>query len=439
MKWFLPPVLVVFSSAAMAQTIALPDGFEAAVSGEESLERRPEYKASDNVITGSLEHRFGQRVQGTSLHGDTLLNETRLHVKAEAGENLIGTLAFDILADQVVTNSDVDLGSGTGWFDLREAHIQFSPTDFVDVKAGRQILTWGTGNLLFINDLFPKDYDSFISGRDIEYLKAPSDVIKLAFYSDIANLDVIYSPEFDPDRGIDPDRLSYFDPATSSLSNAVQNVTLPSGGEVALRLHRTFGSFETALYYYDGHWKSPGGFNAISGALIHPRLRVAGGSLRGPVGPGLLNLEVGHYDSADDPDGTDGAINNSELRYLIGYEMEVAPELLAGVQLYRETLKDYGAYLANVGPSEFVRSHNRDVVTLRLSRQFFRQTLAVSLFTLHSISDHDGFALLTADYAISDTWSLHGGLQAFWGATDGSPWGQFTENSGVTIAVRANF
>jgi hypothetical protein len=33
------------------------------------------------------------------------------------------------------------------------------------------IITWGVGDLLFINDVFPKDWESFFSGRPPEYLK----------------------------------------------------------------------------------------------------------------------------------------------------------------------------------------------------------------------------------------------------------------------------
>ena len=35
-----------------------------------------------------------------------------------------------------------------------------------DLKIGQQVLTWGTGDYVFLNDLFPKDYQSFFSGRD---------------------------------------------------------------------------------------------------------------------------------------------------------------------------------------------------------------------------------------------------------------------------------
>ena len=51
-------------------------------------------------------------------------------------------------------------------WELREAYIKFKLGDQIDIKAGRQILTWGTGDLIFINDLFAKDYRSFFTGRD---------------------------------------------------------------------------------------------------------------------------------------------------------------------------------------------------------------------------------------------------------------------------------
>ena len=56
-------------------------------------------------------------------------------------------------------------------YDMREGNV-FIPLETMDIKVGRQVLTWGTGDLVFINDLFPKDWVSFFIGRDTEYLKA---------------------------------------------------------------------------------------------------------------------------------------------------------------------------------------------------------------------------------------------------------------------------
>jgi hypothetical protein len=81
-----------------------------------------------------------------------------------------------------------------GEFDPREAWVFVSPLDAVDIKMGRQVLTWGTGDLVFLNDLFPKDWQSFFLGRDSEYLKAPSDALKFSFFTGLANLDLVYTP-----------------------------------------------------------------------------------------------------------------------------------------------------------------------------------------------------------------------------------------------------
>ena len=81
---------------------------------------------------------------------------------------------------------------------LREAYIMGSPFDFIDLKVGRQVTTWGTGDLLFINDLFPKDWQAFFIGRDDEYLKAPADAVKASFFFDLINIDLVYMPLFNP-------------------------------------------------------------------------------------------------------------------------------------------------------------------------------------------------------------------------------------------------
>jgi len=41
---------------------------------------------------------------------------------------------------------------------------------------------------------------------------------------------------------------------------------------------------EVALYGYQGFWKSPGGFDPLTGNAIFPELRVYGASLRSRLG-----------------------------------------------------------------------------------------------------------------------------------------------------------
>ena len=220
---------------------------------------------------------------------DLSIAETRLQLEAEKYfKGVTLRLTGDFLYDDLDDDRSVDLESGEGAFDLREASLVFSPSADTDVKLGRQILTWGTGDLVFINDLFPKDWVSFFIGRDVEYLKAPSDALKVSAFSSWANLDLVYTPRFDADRFIDGRRLSFFNTGQGRLTgrNAVVLADRPADAfeddEWAARLYRNLGAYEVALYGYDGFWKSPAGADPASGRARFPPLSVLGASLRGP-------------------------------------------------------------------------------------------------------------------------------------------------------------
>ena len=99
-------------------------------------------------IHGFWEGRVGYRLLKDPFEDDMLMGETRLQLQASSRVDAI-ELNFkgDVIGDMV---------SEQGEFDLREGNIAFSLFGFADATVGRQILTWGTGDLLFINNLSPK-------------------------------------------------------------------------------------------------------------------------------------------------------------------------------------------------------------------------------------------------------------------------------------------
>ena len=164
-------------------------------------------------LNGYIDGRYGTRLQDDPYQQQTSLAETRLQLGLNRmGDATTLQIRADFYYDNVIDQGRIDLEDGTGWIDLREANLLFSPHDIVDVKIGRQILTWGTGDLLFINDMFPKDWQSFFIGRDVEYLKAPSDAIMISMFPELVNIDFVYVPKFDPDRYIRGERISYWNP-----------------------------------------------------------------------------------------------------------------------------------------------------------------------------------------------------------------------------------
>ena len=396
-------------------------------------------------LTGFLDVRGGYRIDSDNHEKAASLGETRLQLQLDREFDLFSArLTTDILYDAASDRHALDLERGEGLVDLREAYLEARPLDFVDLKAGRQILTWGTGDLLFINDMFPKDWVSFFTGRDVEYLKAPSDALKLSLFSDMANLDIVYTPQFDSDRYISGQRISFFNGNLGRISGQDFPVeTSPRSDafnedEIALRLYRTFGAFETALYGYHGYWKSPAGQD-LQGRSTFPSLSVWGGSLRGPIYQGIANAEIAYYDSRNDDNGADYMIRNSEFRGLVGYEQELLPELTGGVQYYLERILDYNAYRANLPAGAIQRDKNRHMLTLRLTKLMMNQNLELSLFNFYSPSDQDGYLRPKINYQVSDNWSLHGGANFFYGDKRTTFWGQFEDNTNVYAGLRYSF
>ncbi len=384
------------------------------------------------------------RTQNDPYEDQFSLGETRLQIGLQKD---IGPVAInivsDFLYDPIALNQHVDLQTGNGWVDLREANIAFSPLDFMDIKFGRQILTWGTGDLIFINDLFPKDWQAFFIGRDLEYLKAPSDALKSSFFSDYGNLDFIYTPWFNADRSITGERVSYWNPMLNSLAgrNAIIESERPDEGEYALRLYKTIAGNELALYGYYGFWKSPLGFDVNTGLANYPKMRSLGASIRRPVWKGIANFEAGYYDSYEQGSGSNPFIPNSEARFLLGYEQEIVKNFSIAVQYYVEWMQDYNGYVSGqekIGQM-VTRDEVRHVLTNRLTLLTHQQNVTWSLFTFFSPSDVDAYFRPSVAYKATDEWLLELGGNFFVGREEYTFFGQFVNNNNVYAAIRYSF
>lgn len=396
-------------------------------------------------IDGFVETRLGTRFENDPNQRDISIGEVRLQLENEqdfdaATLNIVTDFVFDRVLDEYAP----DLESGEGVIDLRQLNMVFSPTLNTDVKIGRQILTWGTGDLIFINDLFAKDWNSFLIGRDVEYLKAPTDAVKLSVFFDVVNLDLVYVPKFGADRFIDGKRISFFDRSLNARRGRKDPLSVDRpdkwfrDDELSARLYRGFGVFETALYYYKGFWKSPAGQNSLSGDATFPELEVFGASIRGPIAGGIGNVEAGYYKSDGDA-ATDPLSRNSEFRLLVGYEQEIATEFTGAVQYNLERKLDYRDYLDSLPAGALRDDRNRHVITLRLTKLMMQQNLTLSLFNFYSPSDKDGYLRLRASYKVSDFTKVEGGTNIFHGNKPYTFYGQFEKNSNIYAALRYEF
>ena len=184
-----PPVFAEDSAAADTQTSS--DEWGDNDWGEEEEDKH-------SPISGFIEVAYGARTQSNPwVDRNDTLNEARLRLEYSDyfGQVYVGYKGDFTVDDLTWDGSFIETKT-------REALLRFSPSENSDLYLGRQVLTWGTGDRVFLNDLFPKDWVSFFAGREMEYLKAPSDALKFSYFNQLANIDLVWTPKFDPDTFI---------------------------------------------------------------------------------------------------------------------------------------------------------------------------------------------------------------------------------------------
>ena len=403
--------------------------------------------ASFPELQGFLELDVGVKLSDDNTKKDSInLLEQRLQLKSSyyfEGENYLSEkgASLNFKGDFTID----EYFDGKTDFDLREMNLSWTPFDFMDVKAGRQVLTWGTGDYLFVNDMFPKDYRSFFIGRDNEYLKKPSDALKMSFYPSWGNVDFIVLA-FEPNTTAKGDRLSFYDSFQGGIAgiNSDRNLSepalRPSNNEYALRYYRSLGSNELAVYYFNGFDKNPTSYlDEFARDLFYRRLDVYGWSLRGPFAGGIGNIEFGYYTSRQDSDGDTRLVANSMIKFLSGYTKDLGNDWKVGFQHLYEQRLDYAHYLANRLPADLLFDESRHLLTQSVSKLFKNQTVRVSLFNFYSPTDNDGYVRPTVSYDVTDQWKVTLGGNFPWGEDDMTEFGQMKKNKNVYLRARYSF
>jgi hypothetical protein len=203
-------------------------------------------------LLGNGSGRTTGRRPGGPEGGDFLLGEERLRLDLTAWADFIEASArvkADLVHDAVAGAFDVD---------LREAYVAYTVGAF-DVRLGRQIVTWGVGDLLFINDVFPKDFVSFFAGRPLEHLKVGVDALRTRYSSSLLNAELVVIPLFEPGNLPTAERFVLFDPFAAVPARQEERPPATFGNtELALRLYRQLGGFDVSVYAYRGFWRTPG-------------------------------------------------------------------------------------------------------------------------------------------------------------------------------------
>ncbi|MBI4838766.1 MAG: hypothetical protein HY806_06415 [Nitrospirae bacterium] len=393
--------------------------------------------AEDISLHGFLQGNYSADLDRSNPDGgDFKWAEERLQLKLEADrEPLRLFFKTDAFYDHVDEGADLE---------MREGYVDFTSSKW-DLRIGRQVITWGVGDLIFINDVFPKDYEAFFSGRPMEYLKKGVDGIKMGVYPSAVSAEVIVIPFFEPNVYPDGNRFYMFDPMPAVTNREERE---PSSSldhtETALRIYRDIAGFDTSLYYYRGFFRQsamhPDSMSSTTKMdLFYPELSVYGASAQGRALSGVLSVEAGYYDSRQDESGTDPMIANSQSKILFGYQRQIWEDFTMGLQYYAEYMHDYSEYERNI-PAGFPQERKlQQLTSARVTQFLMHQTLRLSFFSFYSTSDGDYLLNPEIKYNLSDnSWAAIGG-NIFGGGDEWSRFGQLEKNDNLYTQMRYEF
>lgn len=402
--------------------------------------------AAETNFDGFLQGLWGGRLdQDNPTATEYTASEARMQLRAnhwgDAGQ-FFGRL--DFVWDGAESNPEYD-------WELREGYFKFRVGNNFDFKVGRQILTWGTGDLIFINDVFAKDYRSFFVGRDDQYLKAPQTALRGEYYSPIGAFTLVWTPRFEPNRLPTGSRLSFYSPAAGTIigGDSIPAVPEPEAkfenSEIATRFTHRFGNFRSALYFYKGFYKNPVGAQMMGAGEemvmvpYYPELNVYGASVRGAIAGGILWVEGGYFDSRDDADGDNPLVPNSTVNGLLGYERQIANNLTANVQWQVDYMTDYDKYETGLMAGMYKRDEVKHLLTSRWTKKLHMELIELSAFGFYSPSDEDAYIRLSAAYKYTDEVEIMVGGNIFDGNFEATDFGQFQKNDNLYIKLTYGF
>ena len=130
---------------------------------------------------------------------------------------------------------------------------------------------------------------------------------------------------------------------------------------------------------------------------------------------------------------------NSAIKYLAGYERDFPKDLRVGIQYFVEEMLDFDGFEANAKSGDVPRDEFRQLLTFRITKLFWQQTVEASLFTFYSPTDNDAHLRPRLTWQINDQWKLTAGTNIFFGKIDWTEFGQLENNDNLCLRMRCTF
>jgi hypothetical protein len=382
----------------------------------------------------------------TFVHSPAQMSLSETRVKLELTSVIGQSSAFRALSYYTY-----DGLTRTGALELQEAYLDYY-SDIVDVRFGKQIITWGKADELNPTDvLSPQNMTYVLEEKALRklglvFLKTEWNIADFTFSA-------IWKPEFDYTRVPSLDsRWAFFTiPGLGSLPPPAYPGREVKNTEWAFKLSRTIERFDLSVSWFDG-WDNiftpvftfnPATRQPQLDGLVFHRTRMLGAdfaSVDGPVG----FWGEGAFFRTEDPDGNDPNVRNPYVQFVLGADVDCGDALKVNLQYFQEIITRIGSD-AERNAEERVTSKLglglpiQQALTCRIEQKFGEgEAHKVEVMTIYDVKHPAIMIRPKLVYSPEDAVGVEVGGTIFGGKTE-SLFGRFRENHEVYVKGTYSF
>lgn len=303
---------------------------------------------------------------------------------------------YDLRGDDCFTEQVLDEHKNE--LELDEFYLSGSLLPSLDLKLGRQIVVWGSADLLRVTDVInPLDMRE-LGITDIEDLRLPLTMARLDGYFGSWNLTCLAINEikFDKLPGYGHD----FYPASVPLTDDIPGSSFENI-EYGLALKGIFSGWGISFYWTDMFDDTAHAEVANNGNLTwsHSRLNMLGVASDVALNNVLLKSEIAHFRGIEFSDFPGQSWSRTDI--MIGLDYSGLKNTTVSIEAVNRHLHDF-----DQGLKEGAENARRNVwqVGLQVERKFVKDTLAVSLsaFMVGVENEMGGYERLELKYSLND-------------------------------------
>lgn len=323
-------------------------------------------------------------------------------------------------------------------FKIRELFVSQTFGSF-ELRAGRQIITWGVADALRLSDIIsPMDYSEFLA-QDYDDIRIPENALRLKYSKNSFSAEALAVPvieTFDlPVDGRNPWAISISGNDSIITDNVpdlkIKNMEFGgrlqwflSGVDFSVSALRTFNKMPVFLLdYYPKNQLLVCNGN-------YQRMTMAGFDFSVPLSKFVFRGEFAEYfDEAQQPALGQQIVSKNTANALLGVDIYPGNDWNISLQYAHKYIDHY--------TNDLNAYRNSGTATVRVSKELFRNTLNINTFAYIDVTDGGIYDRTTLDYAVNDMLHIALGFDYF--NADKGMFKMYDKNSEVFMKIKVSF